>query len=64
MEVAQCQTASHLVQCQHLLRAQTLFTLQLFALVGNLTCLLFGLNHVEGITGSRRTVQAQDKGRF
>ena len=63
MEVTQCQTAAHFVERQHLLRTQTLFTLQLFALVGNLACFLLRLDYVERVASSRRTVQAQYQGR-
>ena len=64
MEVAQSQAAAHFVEGQHLLRAQTLFALQLFALVGDFTSFLLCLDDVESITGGRRTVQAQNEGRF
>ena len=57
MEVAQSQAAAHLVEGKHLLCTQTLFTLQLFALVGNLAGLLVGINHVEGIASGGGSVQ-------
>ena len=64
VEVAQCQTAAHFIQRQHLLCTQTLLTLQLFALVGNFTCFLFCLDYMECIACSRCTVQAENQSRF
>ena len=64
VEVAQSKTAAHLVERQHLLRAQALFALQLLALVGYLACLLLGLDDVERVAGSRGAVQTQYQGGF
>jgi hypothetical protein len=63
MEVTQRQTAAHFVERQHLLRTQTLFTLQLFAFVGDLACFLLRFDYVERVASSRCTVQAQYQGR-
>jgi len=62
VEVAQSQSSAHLVQRQHLLRAQALFTLQLFAFVGDLAGLLLGVEHMEGVACGGSAVQAQDEG--
>ena len=64
MEVTQCQTTANFIQSKHLLSTQTLFTLQLFALVSDFTCFLFRINYVERITGSRCTVQSQNQYRL
>ena len=43
-----------------LLCAQALLALQLQTLVGDVACLLLGVEHVERVAGCRRTVQAED----
>ena len=49
-----------IVQTERLRRAQTLLTLQLCALVGDLTSLLLCLHDVERVTSRRRTIQSED----
>ncbi len=64
MEITQSQTTAHFIQCQQFLSTQALLTLQLFTLVGNVTSLLFRINHMESITCRRSTVQSQNQYRF
>src|SRR3712207_9526655 len=47
-----------------LLRTQTLFTLQLLTLIGNLTSLLICIEHMESVARSRRSVQTEDNRRL
>ena len=64
MEITQSQTTAHFIQCQQFLSTQALLTLQLFTFVGNVTSLLFRINHMESITCRRSTVQPQNQYRF
>ena len=64
MEVAESQPSAHFVQRQHLLGTQALFALQLLTFVGNFAGFLIGIEHMEGVTGSRSTVQTQNQHRF
>ena len=41
-----------------------MFALQLFTLVSNLTCFLFGVHHMERVARRRCAIQTQDGGRF
>ena len=64
MELTQGDAVRDVVERELLLRAQTLFALQLQTLVGNLTSLLLGLEHMECVAGSRGSVQAEDDARL
>ena len=61
-ERTQCDAVRDVAQRQAFLRTQALFALQLQTFVGDVARLLFGFQHVEGIAGSRRTVQTQYDG--
>ena len=64
MELAECDAVGNIVERELLLRAQTLFALQLQSFVGDVASFLLGVEHVESVAGGRGTVQTENDARF
>ena len=64
MELSTSYSVRDISQRQTLLRAQTLLTLQLFTLVGDIPSLLFRLQHMESIARGGSAIQSQYDGRL
>ena len=59
LERAEGDAVAYVGQREACLRAQALLALELLALVGNLSCLLLGLHHVERVAGGGRSVESE-----